>query len=332
VGGGATGVELTGSLFTLIQNGLLPVYPSIDRHEIRVILAEAGPKLLNGMDLWLGETAVRRLQRKGIEVWLGNPATEVSEGGIAFKDGRFVPSRTVVWAAGVRPSPLTAALEVERGRDGRLVVDEHLRLASHPDAFALGDCAWFPIPVENGRPAPPNAQTAVRQAPVAATNVAASLNGMPLRTYRYAAEGNLVAMGQGDGVARFGERRLEGFPAWLAWRGFYLTQLIGFKNRLSVLVEWGSAYFGHRVTGRLGIGAASLPAARPAGADLADDLGVQPESGSRKARPAKAPAALAARRTRRNTTSATTDAAPKPPARRRSRKQGSGLEPPATDQ
>jgi NADH:ubiquinone reductase (H+-translocating) len=236
VGGGATGIELVASLYTLIQNGLLPVYPTIDRHEVRVILAEAGPTLLNGMDQWLGETAVRRLQQKGVEVWLSNPATEVSEGGIAFKDGRFVPSRTVVWAAGVRPSPLTAALEVERGKDGRLVVDAHLRLPSHPNVYALGDCAWFPIPEETGRPAPPNAQTAVHQAPVVATNVAASLRGAPLASYHYASEGNLVALGQGDGVATFGETRLEGFLAWVTWRGFYLTQLMGFKNRLAVLV------------------------------------------------------------------------------------------------
>jgi len=261
VGGGATGIELVASLHTLIQNGLLPVYPTIDRHEVRVILAEAGPSLLNGMEPWLGEVADRRLQQKGVEIWLSNPATEVSEAGIAFKDGRFVPSRTVVWAAGVRPSPLTAALEVERGRDGRLFVDEHLRLPSHPNVYALGDCAWFPIPEENGRPAPPNAQTAVRQAPVVATNVAASLRGAPLTSYRYTSEGNLVALGQGDGVVRFGETRLEGFPAWLAWRGFYLTQLMGFKNRLAVLVEWTSAYLGHRVTARLDVGAAPTPTA-----------------------------------------------------------------------
>ena len=259
VGGGATGIELVASLHTLIQNGLLPVYPTIDRHEVRVILAEAGPKLLNGMDPWLGETSVRRLQQKGVEVWLDNPATEVSEAGIAFKDGRFVPSRTVVWAAGVRPSPLTAALEVERGKDGRLVVDEHLRLPSHPNVFALGDCAWFPIPEENGRPAPPNAQTAVRQAPVVATNVAASLRSTPLTSYQHASEGNLVALGQGDGVAIFGETRLEGLPAWLAWRGFYLTQLMGFKNRLAVLIEWTSAYLGHRATARLDVGSAPTP-------------------------------------------------------------------------
>ena len=197
-----------------------------------------------------------------MEVWLGNPATGVSEAGIAFKDGRFVPSRTVVWAAGVRPSPLTAALDVERGRDGRLVVDEHLRLPSHPEAFALGDCAWSPIPEEGGRPAPPNAQTAVGQAPVVAANVVASLTGASPRPFRYANEGNLVALGQGDGVAVFGQRHLAGFPAWLAWRGFYLTQLMGFKNRLSMLVEWASAYFGHRVTSRLDVSETMRPCRR----------------------------------------------------------------------
>ena len=275
VGGGATGIELVASLHTLIQNGLLPVYPSIDRHEVRVILAEAGPKLLNGMDPWLGERAVRRLQQKGVEVWLSNPATEVSDAGIAFKDGRFVPSRTVVWAAGVRPSPVSAALEVERGRDGRLVVDSHLRLTGHPNVYALGDCAAFPIPEEGGRPAPPNAQTAVRQAPVVASNVVASLQGRPLTAFEYASEGNLVALGQGDGVAAIGTTRLEGLPAWLAWRGYYLTQLMGFKNRLSVLVEWTSAYFGHRVTARLDLGrtktphAAPTPAAAPSAAPAA---------------------------------------------------------------
>ena len=250
VGGGATGVELASSLYTLIQNGLLPAYPGVDPQEVRVILAEASPRLLNGMDPWLGETALLRLNEKGIELLLGNPATEVTEAGISFKDGRFIGSRTVVWAAGVRPSPLTAALDVERGRDGRLVVTPELRLPAYPDVYALGDCAWFPIPEESGRPAPPNAQTAVRQAPVAARNIAASLRGEPQEMYEYSNEGNLVALGQGDGVAVLGPARLEGFVAWLTWRGFYLTQLMGFKNRLAVL-DWTSAYFGHRAAARL---------------------------------------------------------------------------------
>lgn len=269
VGGGATGVELASSLYTLIQNGLLPAYPGIDGAEVRVILAEASPRLLSGMDPWLGDTALLRLNEKGIELLLGNPATEVTEAGISFKDGRFVGSRTVVWAAGVRPSPLTAALEVERGRDGRLVVTPELRLPAYPDVYALGDCAWFPIPEDGGRPAPPNAQTAVRQAPVAARNIAASLTGEPQEMYEYANEGNLVALGQGDGVALLGPVRLEGMAAWLTWRGFYLTQLMGFKNRLGVLLDWTSAYFGHRAAARLDLSptvapVAAAPAAMPA--------------------------------------------------------------------
>jgi NADH:ubiquinone reductase (H+-translocating) len=205
------------------------------------------------MDPWLGETAARRLQAKGVDVLLSNPATEVSETGISFKDGQTIESRTVVWAAGVRPSPLTSALDVERGRDGRLVVTPELRLPAYPDVYALGDCAWFPIPEENGRPAPPNAQTAVSQAPVVAANIVASLTGQPLDLFEYSNEGNLVALGQDDGVALLGPVKLEGFSAWLTWRGFYLTQLMGFKNRLGVLLDWTSAYFGHRATARLDV-------------------------------------------------------------------------------
>lgn len=272
VGGGATGIELLGSLHSLIYNGLLPTYPGIDASEVRLLLAEAGPALLSGMDPWLGEKARVRLEVKGVEIAVSNPATAVSRDGITFKDGTFVPSRLVAWAAGVRPSPLTAALDVERGRDGRLMVDAHLRLPSHPEVFALGDCAWSPIPLENGRPAPPNAQTAVRQAPTVARNIAALVQGGSLAPFRYENEGNLVALGQGDGVALVGTRHLEGLPAWLMWRGFYLTQLMGFKNRLGVLVEWGSAYFGQRATARLDVAVTphmvravegGLPAASP---------------------------------------------------------------------
>ena len=187
----------------------------------------------------------------------------------------------------MRPSPLSAALEVEKGRDGRLVVDEHLRLPSHPDVYALGDCAAFPLPGEGGRPAPPNAQTAVRQAPVVAANVVASLTGGQPRPFHYANEGNLVALGQGDGVALFGRRRLSGFPAWLAWRGFYLTQLMGFKNRLSVLVEWTSAYFGHRVTARLDV---SETMRTPAAASATDSARAAPDAPSAPARRSRASA------------------------------------------
>jgi NADH dehydrogenase len=270
VGGGATGIELIGSLHSLIHNGLLPIYPGIDAVDVRLILAEAGPRLLNGMDPWLGETAQQRLEQKGIVLHPSNPATSVTSDGIHFKDGSFIPSRTVVWAAGVRPSPLMAELDVEMGRDGRLVVGERLRLAAYPDVFVIGDCAWFPVPENAGRPAPPNGQTAVREGRLVAKNVAASLRNEPLATYTYHNEGNLVALGQGDGVALLGSStHLQGLPAWLVWRGFYLSQLMGFKNRLEVLVEWTTAYFGQRATSRLDVMSANAPAAPLATAELA---------------------------------------------------------------
>lgn len=259
VGGGATGIELTASLHTLIQKGLLPDYPGVRPDEVRVLLVEAGPSLLGGMDPWLGEAARRRLEAKGIEVLLGKPAADVSEAGITLKDGTHLPARAVVWAAGVRPSGLSAALPVDKGRDGRLIVDTYLRLPSHPEVFALGDCAWFAVPEQDGRPAPPNAQTAVHQAPVVARNIVALVRGAPLERYEYANKGNLVALGQGDGVGLIGSVRLEGFPAWVTWRGFYLSQLMGFKNRLGVLVEWTSAYFLQRSTAHLDVGGAAWP-------------------------------------------------------------------------
>jgi NADH dehydrogenase len=150
------------------------------------------------------------------------------------------------------------------GRDGRLIVDEYLRLPAHHEVFVLGDCAWFPVADNDGRPAPPNAQTAVREARLVAKNVAASLHNEPLESYRYHNEGNLVSLGQGDGVALLGESvHLQGLPAWLVWRGYYLSQLMGFKNRIEVLVDWTAAYWGQRATSRLDVVPAPLAPLAP---------------------------------------------------------------------
>ena len=269
VGGGATGVELMGSLRTLIFNGLLENYPSIDPSEVRLIVAEGSPRILNGFDPWMSERATARLTAMGVDVQVNARCTEVSPEGIHLKHGSFVPTRTVVWAAGVRPSPLADSLDVPKGKDGRLMVDAHLRVQGRADIYAIGDCAWFPVEDEEGRPAPPNAQTAVREAPVVARNIVASVRGGPLDRYHYANEGNLVALGQGAGVAYVKGVRLDGMPAWLLWRSFYLAELIGFRNRLQVLTDWFSAYFVSRNTAKLDVGSgpsiAEVPAAINAG-------------------------------------------------------------------
>jgi len=269
VGGGATGVELMGSLRTLIWNGLLQNYPEVDPAEVRLILAEGSPRVLNGFDPWMSETAARHLTEKGVDVRVATRVTEVSPEGIRLKDGDFIPAKTVIWAAGVSPSPLTTSLDVEKGKDGRIVVDEHLRAKGLTDLYAIGDCAWFPIAEEDGKPAPPNAQTAVREAPIAAHNIVATVRGQPLRAYHYSNEGNLVALGQNDGVVVARGLQLEGVAAWLVWRGFYLVELMGFKNRVQVLTDWFSAYFVSRNTAKLDVGAgpsiAEVPSALHAG-------------------------------------------------------------------
>lgn len=259
VGGGATGVELIGSIRTLVGTGLLRDYPAIGASDVRLVLVEGGPSLLGGIDPWLGDRARDHLTRKGVEVMLDTTVTEVTPEGARLQDGTFIASRTVIWAAGVRPTPITADLALEKGRDGRLVVDEYLQVADRPGVYALGDCAWFPVRAQDGKPAPPNAATAVREARVVAHNVAAELGGGARRRYEYRSEGNLVSLGQGDAVVDVRGVRLEGLPAWLFWRGFYLSQLMGFKDRMGVLLDWFSAYFVLRDTAKLDIGAAETP-------------------------------------------------------------------------
>jgi NADH:ubiquinone reductase (H+-translocating) len=255
VGGGATGVELMGSIHSLVQHGFRRSYPRLDASEVRLVLAEGGQRLLGGADPFLGDMALQRLRQKGVDVRLNSLVTEVADEGARFKDGTFLPSRTIIWAAGVQPAPLAAGLSTEKGRDGRLVVDEYLRVKDASGVYALGDNAWFPVQAQGGRPAPPNAATAVREATVVAHNVAADLRGESPQRYEYRHEGDLVALGQGDGVADVLGLKLYGFPAWLVWRGFYLNQLMGFKNRIQVAVDWFSAYFVSRDTAKLDVGA-----------------------------------------------------------------------------
>ncbi|MDP8923460.1 MAG: NAD(P)/FAD-dependent oxidoreductase [Chloroflexota bacterium] len=269
VGGGATGVELMGSLHTLIWQGLIHNYPGIDPAEVRLILCEGSPRLLNGFAPWMSETAAQHLRGKGVDVREGARVTEVSPEGIRLAGGDVIPARTVVWAAGVRPSPLMDGLDLPKGKDGRLIVDAHLRAKGRADVYVLGDCAWFPVDGQEDRPAPPNAQTAVREAAVVARNIVATCRGGPLERYEYKNEGNLVALGQGDGVAFVKGVRLDGMAAWMLWRGFYLSELLGFRNRLQVLTDWFSAYFVSRNTAKLDVGAgpsiAEVPAAINAG-------------------------------------------------------------------
>ncbi|MBI4491621.1 MAG: NAD(P)/FAD-dependent oxidoreductase [Chloroflexi bacterium] len=250
VGGGATGVELMGSMATLIREAMLATYTSVRPREVRLVLVEALPRLLGGLDPRVGQMAARRLQERGVELRLGTMVTRVTEDGTTTKTGEFLPAATVIWAAGVRASPLADQLPLERGKGGRIVVDACLEVPGWPGVHALGDVACFTDP-STGRPLPPNAAVAVRQGSHLARNLAAVLEGSRPRPFRYQALGELISLGRNVAVAEIKGLRFDGLPAWLVWRSFYLSHLMGFKNQLGVLLDWSYAYFRRRDIARL---------------------------------------------------------------------------------
>jgi NADH dehydrogenase len=245
VGGGATGVELAGAIRGLVCTVLLRHYPGIRRDEIRIVICEALGEILPGISRGLAAFALRRLRGLGIEVRLETPVERVDAGGAILKGGESVPSRTVVWAAGVRPSPLVDRMNVPKAKNGRILVDRFLEVEGHPGVYALGDITASLDP-KTGKPLPPSAAVAVQEAPALADILVARIEGRPARPFEYHPRGELISLGRHQAVAEVAGVRLTGVPAWILWRAFYLSQLMGFKNRLSVALDWTFAYLYQR--------------------------------------------------------------------------------------
>lgn len=258
VGGGATGVELVGAIRGLVHGTLARQYPHIGSHEARVMIFENSPRLLGGLPEDLAQHAEERLKELGVEVHLGCAAAKVTETELVTRAGETIPTRTVVWAAGVRPVPVTATLDVPRGRNGRIVVDALMEIQGRPGCYALGDMAACPD-IKTGNPLPPNAAVAVRQGKALAEIILARLEGRNPEPFQFDFPGELVSLGRHEAVARLGGVKLTGFPAWLVWRGYYLTQLMGFKNQLGVALDWSFAYVYQRDTVRLDLPPAEIP-------------------------------------------------------------------------
>lgn len=250
VGGGATGVELAGSVRGLLTGTLAHQYPNIRLEETRLILVEAMSEILPGLPRELAQYSLRRLRELGVEVRLETPVERVDEHGLMTRGGEYIPSRTVVWAAGVRPSPVGARLPVPHAKNGRITVDPYLQVPDLPNVYALGDVAAFEDP-ETGKPLPPNAAIAVRQAKALASILVNRLEGREAQPFVYEHAGELVSLGRHEAVAEIKGVKVTGFPAWLLWRAFYLSQLMGFKNQLTVALDWSFAYVYQRDTVRL---------------------------------------------------------------------------------
>jgi NADH dehydrogenase len=248
VGAGPVGVELSASMCDLMDHTLRGIYPTIDfDHEPHVTLIDGSDRVLSQMDVRLSEIAARRLHQIGVEIHLGTFVGEVRADGVKAKDGRFLPGNTVIWAGGVKASPLLGTLDLPKAKDGRLVVDESFRVGGRDDVLSFGDAAAFTY---RGKPLPMLAQVAVLEAPSAAKNLAHLVRGEPLEPYRYHRKGDLVALGRTSAGAEFdrlGHLVLSGILAWTVWRANYLTQLLGVRNRATLLMEWILSYFSHRI-------------------------------------------------------------------------------------
>ncbi|WP_459935008.1 NAD(P)/FAD-dependent oxidoreductase [Fundidesulfovibrio butyratiphilus] len=241
VGAGPTGVEYAGALAELIRGPLARDYPRLDLSQARVVLVEAGQAVLAAFPSTLRAYALEKLGRKGVEVRLGAQVERVDSALLAFKDGSSLATETVVWAAGVRGPGAASALGLKPGPAGRVPVDRNLRVVGLDRVFAVGDMAAFPGP---SGPLPMLAPVAMQQGRAAAESILRLEAGRPLKPFRYRDKGSMATIGRAAAVATFGPRLcLTGFSAWLSWLFVHLVMLIGFRNRLAVLLDWAWDYF-----------------------------------------------------------------------------------------
>lgn len=256
IGAGATGVEMAGTLAEIARHTLRGEFRRFDPRNARVVLVEGTDRVLPGFPPALSQKARLQLERLGVTVWAGRRVTGVDAGGVQLGGDR-VEARTVVWAAGVAASPLGATLGVPLDRAGRVIVEPDLTVPGHPEIHVLGDLASVP-----DQSIPGIAPAAKQMGRHAARNIAAQLRGESTRPFRYRDYGSLATIGRNAAVAVLGRLHLSGYPAWLLWLTAHIFFLIGFRNRLVVLLDWAWAYWTFQRYARIVIGAATDDEAR----------------------------------------------------------------------
>ena len=251
VGGGPTGVELAGTLAEIAWHTLKGEFRNIDPAQARVRLIEAGPRVLSSFPEALSDKARRQLEKLGVEVATGVPVADITAEGYRLGDS-FVAAKTVVWAAGVAASPLGRTLGVGLDRAGRVPVLPDLTAPGHPDIFVAGDLASLQ---QDGKPVPGVAPAAKQMGRFVAHAIRARLSGRVIAPFRYKDYGNLATIGRMAAVVDFGRLRFSGLPAWWFWLTAHVFFLIGFRNRLVVLLNWFWAYWSYQRAARIILGA-----------------------------------------------------------------------------
>ncbi len=249
VGGGPTGVELAGTLAEIARHTLRNEFRHIDPASAKVRLIEAGPRVLSSFPEVLSLKARRQLEKLGVEVLTGTPVSDIDSQGFRLGD-QFVPARTVVWAAGVAASPLARTLEVPLDRAGRVQVQPDLTLSGHPELFVAGDLAV--LNQANGKPVPGVAPAAKQMGKYVAEVIRARLHGKPEPgPFKYADFGNLATIGRMAAIVHLGRLQLSGVLAWWFWLAAHVFFLIGFRNRIVVLLNWAVAYWSYQRSARI---------------------------------------------------------------------------------
>jgi NADH dehydrogenase len=242
IGGGPTGVELAGAFHELIQHVLRKDYPMLDVTQARVLLVEATDRVLAAFPESLQAAAKKRLQRMGVEMKFNSPVESVNNGCLTFKGGEHLQAGAIVWAAGVKAADLAGTLRTERAKGDRVKVLPTLNLPAHPEVFVVGDMAHLEG-YRDAQPFPMVAPVAIQQGKWAARNILAQIHARKARPFRYFDKGTMATIGRRAAVLDAFGFRLSGRIAWFGWFFIHLMYLVGFRNRVIVLINWAFNYF-----------------------------------------------------------------------------------------
>ena len=238
VGGGFSGVETVGEINDFVRESVEKFYRNIDVEKIRIILVSAGEKILPEIGE-LGEYAMRSLEKNGVEIIKKTKLIDVDSDHVELDNGMKIPCATLIWAGGVTVDPVISKLETKHTPNGRLEVDNFLRLKEHPNVFALGDCASI-IDKRTGKPYPPTAQHAVREAKIVSENIISSIKGETnaQKSFVYNSKGSMAKIGKRNGVALLMGSKIKGLLAWFVWRQYYLSTLPSNEKKIRVALDW----------------------------------------------------------------------------------------------
>jgi NADH dehydrogenase len=256
VGGGPTGVELAGTLAEIANRALETEFRTIDPKRTRVILVEGGPRILPSYAEDLSASAQKQLEHLGVDVYTATMVTAIEPACVVAGKTRL-PAAVILWAAGVLASPLGKKLRSPLDRAGRVVVSSDLSIPNHPEVFVIGDLASFKD--SKGNMLPGVAPVAMQEGAAAARSIVDDLNRRPRRDFKYLDKGSLATIGRAAAVAQFRKLHVSGYPAWLAWLFVHIFFLIGFRNRLIVMIQWAWSYFTYERGVRLITGDKPLP-------------------------------------------------------------------------